>query len=40
MPGYFVHDTEPMGVDEERICIAFDILPLELAGLASESGSE
>ncbi|CAN5374435.1 hypothetical protein BH10PSE14_BH10PSE14_04970 [soil metagenome] len=39
MPGYFVHDTEPMGVDEERICIAFDILPLELAGLASESGS-
>jgi len=31
MPSYFFHGTEPMGVDEERICIAFDILPSELA---------
>jgi hypothetical protein len=32
MPGYFFHRTEPMGVDEERICIAFDVMPVELAG--------
>jgi hypothetical protein len=32
MPGYFFHGTHPMGVDEERICIAFDVLPIELAG--------
>ncbi len=31
MPGYFHHDTEPMGVDQERICIAFEIQPKELA---------
>ncbi|MEO7688320.1 MAG: putative 2OG-Fe(II) oxygenase [Sphingomonas sp.] len=30
MPSYFFHGTEPMGVDEERICIAFDVLPAEL----------
>lgn len=39
MPGFFLHDTEPMGVDEERICIAFDILPLELVGSALGSSS-
>ena len=32
MPGYFFHATHPMGVDEERICIAFDVIPSELAG--------
>ena len=32
MPGYFFHGTHPMGVDEERICIAFDVMPVELAG--------
>jgi hypothetical protein len=31
MPGYFFHGTHPMGVDEERICIAFDVMPAELA---------
>ncbi|HEX4301722.1 MAG TPA: putative 2OG-Fe(II) oxygenase [Rhizomicrobium sp.] len=30
MPGYFHHDTEPMGVDQERICVAFEIQPKEL----------
>jgi hypothetical protein len=32
MPGYFFHGTHPTGVDEERICIAFDVMPIELAG--------
>jgi hypothetical protein len=32
MPAYFYHGTQPMGVDEERICIAFDVVPRELAG--------
>jgi hypothetical protein len=31
MPGYFFHGTHPMGVNEERICIAFDVMPVELA---------
>jgi hypothetical protein len=31
MPGYFYHHTRPMGVDEERICVAFDVVPQELA---------
>ncbi len=30
MPGYFYHQTHPMGVDEERICVAFDVVPDEL----------
>jgi hypothetical protein len=30
MPGYFFHDTQPMEADEERICIAFDVVPEEL----------
>ncbi len=33
MPGYFFHGTHPMGVNEERICIAFDVMPVELAAL-------
>ena len=37
MPGYFFHGTHPMGVDEERICIAFDVMPAELAGEDSDS---
>jgi hypothetical protein len=28
MPGYFFHHTRPMGVDEERICVAFDVIPV------------
>jgi hypothetical protein len=35
MPGYFFHGTQPMGVEEERICIAFDVVPAELAGSAA-----
>jgi hypothetical protein len=30
MPGYFWHDTQPMGVDQERICIAFEAQSTEL----------
>jgi putative 2-oxoglutarate-Fe(II)-dependent oxygenase superfamily protein len=37
MPGYFFHATHPMGVDEERICIAFDVMPVELAGEPQDS---
>ena len=37
MPGYFFHGTHPMGVDEERICIAFDVVPVELAGADADS---
>jgi hypothetical protein len=29
MPSYFFHRTHPMGVDEERICVAFDVTPTE-----------
>jgi len=29
MPGYFFHHTRPMGVDEERICVAFDVVPVQ-----------
>jgi uncharacterized protein (TIGR02466 family) len=31
MPGYFYHDTEPMATNEERICVAFDVVPAEIA---------
>jgi hypothetical protein len=31
MPGYFLHGTSPMGADEERISIAFDIVPSDIA---------
>jgi hypothetical protein len=31
MPGYFLHGTSPMGRDEERISMAFDIVPAEIA---------
>ncbi len=31
MPAYFYHHTRPMGVDQERICIAIDVVPAELA---------
>jgi putative 2-oxoglutarate-Fe(II)-dependent oxygenase superfamily protein len=33
MPAYFYHATEPMGVDDERICIAFETKYPELADL-------
>jgi hypothetical protein len=31
MPGYFLHGTSPMGRDEERVSVAFDIVPAEIA---------
>jgi hypothetical protein len=31
MPGYFYHHTTPMGIDEERICVAFDVVPGDMA---------
>jgi hypothetical protein len=31
MPAYFLHGTSPMGTDDERISIAFDIVPTDLA---------
>jgi hypothetical protein len=37
MPGYFFHSTQPTGVEQERICIAFDIVPMDLASAGSES---
>ena len=37
MPAYFYHSTEPTGVDQERICIAFDIVPAEIAAAGSEA---
>jgi hypothetical protein len=37
MPGYFYHHTLPMGVDEERICVAFDVVPSEIAAGGSEA---
>jgi hypothetical protein len=39
MPGYFFHHTWPMGVDEERICIAFDVVPTEIATTGSDAVS-
>jgi hypothetical protein len=39
MPSYFFHGTQPMEVDEERICIAFDVLPAELAPQDLEAGN-
>ena len=39
MPGYFFHGTHPMGVNDERICIAFDVMPVELADEGSDSKS-
>lgn len=33
MPGYFFHDTDPMDIDQERICIAFDVEPVEPAAI-------
>jgi hypothetical protein len=38
MPGYFFHATHPMGVDEERICVAFDVIPIELASELPRAG--
>jgi hypothetical protein len=39
MPSYFFHGTRPMKVDEERICIAFDVLPAELAPQDLDAGN-
>ncbi len=30
VPGYFLHGTQPLGADQRRICIAFDVRPTEL----------
>jgi uncharacterized protein (TIGR02466 family) len=38
MPAYFYHYTEPMLSDEERICVAFDVVPAEIA--AASSGAD
>ena len=32
MPGYFHHETQPTGLDEDRICVAFDVVPTEVIG--------
>ncbi|NBV20908.1 MAG: hypothetical protein EBS05_02780 [Proteobacteria bacterium] len=34
MPGYFFHSTIPTHVDEERICVAFNVYPREFAHMA------
>lgn len=31
MPAYFWHETQPMGVDQERICVAFELQAAELS---------
>jgi len=36
MPAYFYHATEPMGVDEERICIAFEVVYPELRASSAD----
>jgi hypothetical protein len=38
MPAYFWHHTKPMGVDQERICVAFEIQASELARESGEPG--
>jgi len=38
MPAYFYHDTRPLGVDQERICVAFDVRPIEAAGAVHKAG--
>jgi len=38
MPGYFFHGTRPMGIDEERICVAFDVVPHEIAMRFPDAG--
>jgi hypothetical protein len=35
MPGYFHHSTQPMAVNQERVCIAFDVIPAELKNAAN-----
>jgi hypothetical protein len=35
MPGYFFHATTPTGSEQDRICVAFNVTPMELA----EAGS-
>lgn len=34
MPGYFFHETRPTGVNENRLCIAFDVVPSEMSARA------
>jgi uncharacterized protein (TIGR02466 family) len=35
MPGYFFHATTPTGSEHDRICVAFNVMPMELAGTGS-----
>lgn len=30
MPSYFHHETRPTGLDDDRICVAFDVVPTEV----------
>lgn len=36
MPGYFFHETAPMGVAQDRVCIAFETQYAELQGSAED----
>ena len=33
MPAYFWHETKPMDIDQERICVAFEVQPSELCSV-------
>jgi hypothetical protein len=37
MPAYFYHWTRPMESDEERICLVFDVVPVELASTGRDA---
>jgi hypothetical protein len=37
MPGYFFHGTSPMRVDENRVCVAFDVVPAGLPEYVDEA---
>jgi hypothetical protein len=39
MPAYFSHETIPTGSQEERLCVAFDAMPPELAADVAERNS-
>jgi hypothetical protein len=38
MPGYFYHQTAPMHVDQERICISVDVVPADVDDEQSGGG--
>jgi hypothetical protein len=37
MPAYFLHGTAPMGADEERISLAFDIVPADNSAACADA---